>query len=372
MKALLTLLFSLTLLSFSFSQVFTTYYQKPDTAKFQIAHFDKWPQNVAAIIPDNRLPEKLPDFIRQHPENSGYPIYMSDKVGLNRGIRFIEDKYLITVLRFHSPGAYGINFYFENFQLGPGAEMYLVGSNFLTSYGPVTSDFNRDDGWFATDIVYDDAVYLILREPLDMQGRSKFEINQINHWYREYEGPAARVAAQQGCIGCSLPCHTNIVCTSALGYLYESNGIALIVLQQGVYQTGSLVNNSLQNLEPYILTNTHYALGHIPTALFRFNYKSTQCSTNVLSGSTVSFSGSQILQFSPESYSGGNNNDFTDYLIVKMSLATSVTKDDLICYGLSYLGWTREHTNLNSSNESATISLGTGLHHPKGAYSGVI
>lgn len=81
---------------------------------------------------------------------------------LNDGIWSYTGDGRIWSMSFSSQGAYSLNFIFENFNLPPGAELYLSNEDETMLYGPVTSLQNPQNGTFFTDLVSGDKVTIYL------------------------------------------------------------------------------------------------------------------------------------------------------------------------------------------------------------------
>ena len=69
----------------------------------------------------------------------------------------------VWLMKVSSPGAYSINFIFNELSLPEGAELYLYSYDGSMVYGPVTSKQNLERKLYLTDIIKGESVILYLK-----------------------------------------------------------------------------------------------------------------------------------------------------------------------------------------------------------------
>ena len=136
-----------------------------------------------------------------------------------------------------SPGALSLNFLFDKFFLPPGAELSIYNADRSVAIGPVTSAQNTAAKVFATDLLKGDAVTFELFEPAASKGQSILHAAQVVHGYQDLTGGQPYAGYGQ-----AAPCNVDINCAAGNDWRTESNAVALIILPNGQYSTGTLLN----------------------------------------------------------------------------------------------------------------------------------
>ncbi|MEJ7662809.1 MAG: hypothetical protein WKG07_26240 [Hymenobacter sp.] len=138
--------------------------------------------------------------------------------------------------------------------------------------GPITDTQNTAARVFATDLLKGEAVTFELFEPAAFQGQSVLHADQMVYGYQDLPGQPYAGYGQ------SAPCNVDINCSAGNDWQTESNAVALILLPNGQYSTGTLLNDNCQSLTPNFLTAYHSVNGMDASRMvFRFQYKSPTC-----------------------------------------------------------------------------------------------
>lgn len=234
-----------------------------------------------------------------------------------------------------SPGARSLNFMFDKFFLPPGAELYLYNADRSVVMGPITTTQNTATKVFATDLLQGEAVTFELFEPVAFQGQSVLHADQVVHGYQDLPGQPYAGYGQ------SAPCNVDINCAAGNDWQTESNAVALLLLPNGQYSTGTLLNDNCQSLTPNFLTAYHSVNGlDASRMVFRFQYKSPTCA-GPEGVNYLSFSGAQVVAaYEP-----------TDFALLRLN------QRPLPSSPIAYAGWSRIATPATSA---AT------LHHAAG------
>jgi len=237
-----------------------------------------------------------------------------------------------------SPGATSLNFFFDKFYLPPGAELYLYNGDRSVAIGPIDATQNTEAKVFATDLLKGDFVTLELFEPSAAAGQSVLHAAQAVHGYRDLSADTPQYYAGYGQ---AEPCNVDVSCPAGNNWQTEANAVALLILPNGSYCTGTLLNDNCKSLTPNFLTAFHCIDGlDVSKVVFRFQYKAATCGgpepTDYLS-----FSGAQLMAaYKP-----------TDFALVRLN------QRPLAGSNIAYAGWNRTSTPATSV---------ASLHHAAG------
>ncbi|MBA7535527.1 hypothetical protein ES705_27785 [subsurface metagenome] len=176
------------------------------------------------------------------------------------GIWTKVDSGRVWLMKVTSPGAYSINFIFNELFLPESAELYIYSYDGSMVNGPVTSKQNLESRIFLTDIIKGESVILYLYIPENKEANAKLAISRIVHGYKDMY--AGLFKSTKG-LGDSGPCQKDVACY--LTWKPESNGVAMVLLSSGMrICTGCLLNNSAQDFKGYFLTAFHCADRYYP------------------------------------------------------------------------------------------------------------
>jgi len=295
----------------------------------------------------NGVPPRFgfPHEVNYNLENSGEWIVLSN-----------GDK--IWRLSISCPDALSINLLYDKFWLPDGAKFFIYSSDYQHQIGAMTSENNKgernDIQGFATGLVYGDRVILEYFVPREVRDIGVISIAYVVHGYRYIVLPN-----DTRDYGGSGTCQVNVNCPEGDAWHLEKNAIALILANGYRICTGSLVNTTTNDHQPYLLTANHCLckkydyygnciewydaitepnLNHWS---FYWHYESKWCSNS--KPSTFSTSGATIVA----------NSDNSDFALLKLT-EDPLNKKNVTPY---YLGW------------DATGNPGKGgvcIHHPSG------
>ncbi|WP_165836036.1 trypsin-like serine peptidase [Marinifilum breve] len=249
-------------------------------------------------------------------------------------------------IKVKSPEAFSLNFIFKEIKLITDAELYIYNKDRTVMYGPITSLQNTKNGSFLSDLIPGEEVLIELIEPSASQNRSTFKIEKVIHGYKN-------VLSKNGekSLGSAGNCNLDVNCYP--DWENESNAVALVLLSSGIELcTGSLLNNTAEDLKPYFLSAFHCIdldknkflseteKGNTENWMFRFHFKTSSCNSSSLA-TTITYNKADFKAAWEES----------DFALVELrnSLENEI---DFI-----WLGWDR------SGN---TPSEGVCIHHPSG------
>lgn len=245
--------------------------------------------------------------------------------------------------------AVSINLLYDKFWLPDGAKRHLYTEDKTQILGGFTSDNNRgkryDPAPFTTGLLFSESVIIELYEPKNVEDLSIIAIDKVVHGYNEL----SQMADANG-YGDSGPCQVNVNCPEGQNWQEEKKGIALILINGYRMCTGSLVNNTSEDLKPYFLTADHCigtldATGDTDASHYSFywNYESSSCSNS--------------SNYNPQSTSGATlrannaNSDFALFELTESPLSSNIP--------VKFNGWDRT---------TSPTQGGVGIHHPRGDF----
>ena len=309
------------------------------------------------IISPNIMALEKEDYLN---ETKGKPYRYA--VLLDCDINLIEDGLFEIIdnkktwrINIESDQAQAIGLYYDSFWIPSNGELYIYNSDKTKLLGAYTNINNQKSGLFANEIIEDSK--LTLEYVQKGEGTPKIHINQIAYAYR-----SINKSIERRNFGDSEACQINVNC-SPIGDDWQDvkRAVCRISLKIGNYLawcSGSFINNTSENCNPYILTadhctfdddnNSYASQNDMNQWIFYFNYESDNCenpSNNPTSNSLIGCS--SISNSSPN----GNIYNTSDFHLLELN--SEIPFD----YGLFAAGWDR------TSNPS---SKGVGIHHPAG------
>jgi len=251
-------------------------------------------------------------------------------------------------LRIKSDGAVALALYYKSFRIFDGGELFIYNASETFVRGAYTSENNKDEGSFATELVPGDELII---EYYD-QGSSPFPSIEVSGVLYAHQH-VSFIENSQREFGSSGFCEVNVNCLEGANWQREKRGVARILLKvngSSFWCTGSLINNVKQDSTPYFLTAAH--CGQNATAddyaqwMFYFNYEAATCDDPAQNPAYQSLTGSSLVAQATDATSTGS-----DFKLLLLNNKLPVN------YNPYFNGWNRE--NDPSPN-------GVCIHHPKG------
>lgn len=256
-----------------------------------------------------------------------------------------------------SAGALALIPCFDAWYLPEGATLHLYTPDREEMIGAFTSSNKSPDGHYNTGLIHGDECIIEYYEPAAVAGKGKLHLNEMGYAYRMVPG---RKASRN--FGEADNCEVNVACSEGADWQDEKNAVVriLVKLSSGYgWCTGTLMNNTNGDCEPYILSADHCyqdesnnyvsaTTAQLNQWLFYFNYESPTCANPAAEGTL----GTHFLtgcSFRAASQDNGGDNG-SDFVLVR----TNVLPPAL--YHPYYAGWSR----------GAATSTGVGIHHPNG------
>ena len=265
----------------------------------------------------------------------------------------LPDGTTIWQLNLQVKGAIALILYYSDFYIPEGGKLFIYNAEKTHILGAYTQRTHPSGGRFATEFVAGDELTLeYVASPDAVMPR--IEIEAIGYGYNHLMIQNGSVSLRRP----SDPCEVNINCEEGDAWQNQKKGVTYIAQRIGgrtYLCSGSLVNNTAQDLKPYILSAQHCACGNddivaseedLEQWVFYFHHEREGCSPNssLITSKTIAGCGK---------IASTTTNKESDGLLL---LLNSYIPED---YHVYYNGWDRR-------NEPA--QSGVSIHHPQGDY----
>ena len=270
----------------------------------------------------------------QKPYRFANPISVDFNMNTNGTWSIHNDGSSVWQFRIESPGAHSLNLIYDRFNIPEGAEFFVYSDDREMVLGAFTNYNHKPHGGFSTAPVIGDAIILEYNEPAFPEFSGEISVEIVAHDYRDVFFNEERGYGDSG------SCNNNVNCAVGDDWRDEIRSVAMILTSGGSRLcTGSLVNNTSQDLSPYFLTANH-CLGGNNSWIFMFNYESPSCN-NQNGPTNMTVSGSSLLA----------NSSTSDFALLLLNETPPES------YNVHYAGW---------DVSGSTPSIPVGIHHPSG------
>lgn len=309
--------------------------------------------NLFQEMPSFDVTEQLRiDSLNESDLKSGFHFaykFMTDFTPENSGTRFtLADGTRVWRLGIRSAGAYCINVLFSEYELPEGAQLFLYNPDQTHILGAFNHLNNSDLGLLPVAPVRGDELIIEYQEPANAAFHAKLKVGEVNHDYRDLKRYEPK--DDDAYCRCMLPLAYGQQTTDKYNDIGRS--VVLIVINGEMACTGTLINNTLNDGKPYLLTASHCLnnqfqiqnpdyeaiAGNIVTF---FNYESPLASP-VMRGTEELSMASTLFRAT---------NEQTDMALLEL------LETPPVYYQPYYAGW-----NANDKGTAPYI----GIHHPRG------
>ena len=241
-------------------------------------------------------------------------------------------------IKFSSPGALSMNVIFNDFFIPEGGSVHLYNKETDMVVGAYTEKNNNVNSMLGTDLIKGETVVIEYFEPSEVTGQGRLLIGMVVHGYVDINNwyPVK--------IGESGTCNKDVVCWDACGWLDEIRSVARIAVGGGLC-TGTLINNTSEDGTPYFLTANHCGPSSMGSAVFKFNYNSTNCSSSNANASGAT-NGNSVNGSTFKA-----SNSASDFGLIELNTVPPAS------YEVFYAGW---------EAGGASPQTAVGIHHPAG------
>lgn len=242
---------------------------------------------------------------------------------------------------------------FKDFYIPENGKLFIYSSDKTHLIGAFTHHTNPPTKEYATEFLAGDKIILEYETDISDNERPRIAIDAVGYGYNHLH--VSRTMADIG-PNASGSCMVNINCEEGEAWQTEKNGVCQMTLPIGNYIyicSGSLVNNTAEDLKPYILSAFHCIDLDVPVTeenlnkyTFYFHFERTGCENNSSIASYKTITGCKKVAGIP--LDGGSDG-------LLLLLNQNIPEH----YNVYYNGWDRSNTAAKS---------GVGIHHPSGDY----
>lgn len=245
---------------------------------------------------------------------------------------------------FASPGAISLNLGFSDYHLPPGAELSIYTGKGEELAGPFTDENNEDHGEFWAPILDGDELTLELVVPKNERANVRLTVGQVNHGFRSLKD-ALPASSKSG------SCNVDVACPQGDDWRNQIAAVGGYSFGGSLFCTGTLINNTAQDLRPFFLTANHCGINasNAPSVVVYWNYENTSC--RPVGSSASGAAGNGVLnQFSSGAVFRAANST-SDFTLLELDDPIPTT------FGLYFAGWDRR---------PQVTSSAVCIHHPDG------
>lgn len=233
--------------------------------------------------------------------------------------------------------------YFDDFQLAEGYRIFVYDVTYRDIKGSYTLLNNKPNRLFSTELVQGDRLIVEINADPGAEGQSYCRIADVSCLYRDCPEWLEKK-------GTADDCEVNINCPEGNSWQLQKHGVVRLYVRQSsgfFWCTGSLLNNTLEDNAPFLLTADHCApeatAEDLAQWIFYFNYEAEACENPTAYPDPLSMTGGTRLAHA--------NTIGSDFMLVRIS-------DEIPSnYQPYFNGWSAE--NLGSPS-------GVTIHHPAG------
>ncbi|MDR1103311.1 MAG: T9SS type A sorting domain-containing protein [Tannerella sp.] len=255
-------------------------------------------------------------------------------------------------LHLQARGAIALMLYYSDFHIPEGGKLFLYNEEKTQLLGAYTHRTHPSGGRFATEFVAGDELTLeYVASPDDSDLR--IEIEDVGYGYNHLSAGNGAVSLRA-----NASCEVNVNCTEGDRWQSQKKGVCHMVQRigsKGYLCSASLLNNTAQDLKPYILTAQHCAVDNdsreaseedMKQWVFHFQYEMNGCGSGSGRAPSKTMSGCRKM-------AATQTNGESDGLLLLLN--AGIPEE----YDVYYNGWDRR--------EKPALS-GVGIHCPANDY----
>ncbi|WP_294670721.1 T9SS type A sorting domain-containing protein [uncultured Fluviicola sp.] len=290
-------------------------------------------------VPALKAEDEVTDKAGNAPWRFGFNNYTSLNMNNSGSWNTLPNGDRIWQLAVTCQNALTVNLTLDNVTLPEGNELYVYNPDKSFILGKFTA-YHLYEGTLGTELVPGSTAILEYYIPANNAGKpASLNINTVTHGYRtagEFEAKA---------FGTSGNCNMNVNCSDGAPWVDQRNGAVMLVSGSNGFCSGSLINNTMEDGKPYVLTANHcYST---PTSwIFRFNWQAAGCSNPGSSPTFSSLSGAVLRARRTPS----------DFCLVEIT-GGLVNNTVPTSYNPYFSGW---------DNTGAIPTSAVSIHHPDG------
>ena len=265
----------------------------------------------------------------------------------------VDDGNELWRLDIRSRGALAMSLEFSPFYLSDDAYLYMYDDDYSVILGAYSSLNNNEDDIFSIPLLRGELIHIELLIPEDTQEANSIVISEIIHDYRDILNLWENYESERNC-------GDNVNCSSADDFQDPVNATAFLDMG-GYICSGSMINNTNNDLTPYFLTAWHCIDGENPNT---WGQKLNQSVIDLIDDSiagyvTVSSNSADITLTT-----GNGSTDESRNSMIQVNGALSQNIDVIIP------GQEKSYIGFNNTSGSYTVTFktaaGSGIDLPQG------
>ncbi len=210
----------------------------------------------------------IPNFVSLTPWNSGL-------------WHELEEGFLLWSLKINAPGALSLSFGFGRFRLPAGASLVIRRPDQEVILGPFTDKENTHHGQLWTALLPGWQAELELRIPRNMSNHLELELTSINRGFRALPPKLGNWKEHDLLFSPTYQpgeCNLDVACPEAESWSDEIRSVGLVTVGS-MACSGTLLNNTSQDLTPYFLTAEHCGItpANAQSVVVYWNYQKSLC-----------------------------------------------------------------------------------------------
>ena len=271
-----------------------------------------------------------------------------------------DDSLKIFTLKVASDSAYGMRFFFSDFQIPEGGKLFLYNESKTHIIGGFTHQNNRENNKFGTRPISGSKIFIEYSESINANYSANLIIEKVVHIFDDGFFDPDNLAGE---------CNKSVACLEDENFFEWENEAKSVVMILASYEnlydywgSGVLLNiaGGYSSIDrPYLLTAAHLTHGFDPYSevedwVFLFGFEDTEC--GLTNSNTQYFTqnnsvyGAELITY--DDYFGSPNSIKSDFLLCKLMDDFNTINSNI---DVSYAGWDRS---------SEQLSPALCIHHP--------
>lgn len=233
-----------------------------------------------------------------------------------------------------------VNLTLEGISLPEGNEIYVYNPDKSFVLGKFT-EYHTYNGRLGTELIPGSiAIVEYYVAPENSIATSSMTIQKVTHGYRTGDEFQAKAFGSAGA------CNMNVNCPDGIPWEQQKRSAVMLVNSGGNgFCSGAIVNNTLNDGKPYVLTANH-CYSDPTTWVFRFNWEAPSCANPGTAPAYTSLSGSVLR----------SRRTISDFCLVEIT-GGLISGTIPAAYNAYFSGW--DNTGVNPTSMVS-------IHHPKG------
>lgn len=180
-----------------------------------------------------------------------------------------------------------VNLTLDQVSIPEGNELYVYNPDKSFILGKFKA-YHLYEGTLGTELIPGNTAILEYYIPVKNAGQTaSLNVNTVTHGYR------TAGEFQEKAFGTSGNCNMNVNCTDGAPWVDQRNSTVMLVSGSNGFCTGALINNTMNDGKPYVLTANH-CYSNPASWIFRFNWQATACTNPGGSPTFTSLSGAVL------------------------------------------------------------------------------